>query len=318
MSAGENWFASSCKDLAMADRQLLAKLGVVVLLGLNVGAYCLLWPKNCERLIERAEMPPPSVPIPAPPKDFPVASVKNAEPISVPGEAAKNEKAAEAADAVSRLLDRIQKDNAQPIPVVGDGFAPPPPIPAPTKPSDAPPVVPTLNPRPLPPLKAESINDAATDPNVAIAPALTQRSQQSPWLVDVKKAGAQTLVIARLRLSSVVKLPAEFEIRCDRVDFKGADGLQAFGNITFIGAGIKGACQRLTVPWNAPTLIFVEQVRITPENQRGWSLPTTQLRGDRFVWEQPSNDVDINAAEFRPAGLLLPSVPTPGALGAPK
>jgi hypothetical protein len=318
MSADEKWLASSCRDLAMADRQLLAKCGVVVLLGLNVGAYYLFWPKNNGRPIERAATTPasaPAAPIPPRPKDFPVTAVKNAEPHRIVGVDAWKEKVIEGDDAVNRLVELIQKDNAQPIPVVGDGLETLPRIPAP------PLAVADPKPHVLPPLKGEPINDeanGATDPNVAIASALAQRSQQSPWLMNVKKSGTQIRISATLRRASPAKLSAEFEILCDRVDVQAADGLHALGSVTFVGAGIKGGCQRLTVPWNAANLVFEEQVRIMPEDTRGWSLPGSQLRGERFVWEQAPNDVDVNAAEFRPAGLLLPRPPMPGDPATPK
>src|SRR5580698_10206016 len=108
MSAHENRYPSSYRDLAMAERQLVAKLGVVLLLGLNVGAYYLFWPKNNGRPVERAAATPssaPTAPIPERPRDFPVAVVKNVELISAPALPVKSEKVSESADPVNRLVE---------------------------------------------------------------------------------------------------------------------------------------------------------------------------------------------------------------------
>ena len=259
----------------MADRQVFAKLGIVVLLGLNAGAYYLFWPKNNGIPVDRAEAPTrisPVAPLPEPPRNFPVTQVT---PLSIPDVPVKTEKMSDTEDAVNRLLDRIQKDNSQPIPVEGKPEAPQ------AKMSDPPLVMPSPNPRDLPPLKAEPISDGGNDdPNVGITSALTRKSPQSAWVVNVTKPGSQTRVSAKLRHASAAKPAAEFEIVCDRIDLNGPDGQLALGNVTFVGAGIKGACQRLTMSWNSPSLLFEGQVRITAENVRGWSLPSSQLSGE--------------------------------------
>ena len=64
----------------------------------------------------------------------------------------------------------------------------------------------------------------ASNPDFAVTSALTPKNQFSPWVVNMKKSGSQTLLSAKLRQA---KLAVEVEILCDRVDMNGADGVQA-------------------------------------------------------------------------------------------
>src|ERR1019366_1150217 len=194
----------------------------------------------------------------------------------------KNEK--ETDGAVSRLLEHIQKEaeNQPPANV--------------------------SNPRTLPPLPAEPLKDQPTnrgEADFAVASALTPKNQPGPWLLSMKKSGTQTLLTAKLRNAPARQIPVEFEILCDRVENLSDDAVQAVGSVTFVGAGFKGACQRLTVTGNAANLVVQGQVRVVPE-ERGWSSSNGQWQGERMVWQAPPTDA--NATEFQPAGVLVPHV----------
>ena len=117
------------------------------------------------------------------------------------------------------------------------------------------------------------------DSNIGVTSALTPKVP-SPWLFHLDTEGAQTLLIARVQYPGTDRQAAEFRILCDRVERTPTGDVQAVGKVTFAGAGMKGACQRLTVPLQESRLLFEEQASIVQDLNAGGSL-----RSDRLVWE---------------------------------
>src|SRR4029079_15193919 len=108
---------------------------------------------------------------------------------------------------------------------------------------------------------------------VAAASPITPQVAPSPWLLNMETINGQTQLIARLKQPIVNQKPAlEFRILCDRVEVKPPGAVQAIVKVSVIGAGIKGACQRLTLPLNETQLIFEEQAKITHDYNPGSTL----------------------------------------------
>jgi hypothetical protein len=97
--------------------------------------------------------------------------------------------------------------------------------------------------------------------------------------------GNRTHLFAKLRQSNLLAPAVEFKIACERVEMKAPGGeVQALGKVTFQGAGITGACQRLTLPIHDARLVFEEQVQL----QHDAAPAPAILRGDRITWEPPA------------------------------
>jgi hypothetical protein len=259
------------------DKQLFAKIGVFVLLGLNVAAYYVFWPSQHGASKSEAKAPKeekgevqllPTQPNLVMPNAFP-ASAAVAVPLSIPTPPKSSERDVGPDDAVNKLLAHIRKEaeTSQGSVQAQNEKGPDPLFPGDNKP------------KPLPLLKAEPI---MVDPNVGVTSALTPKTPPSPWLLNMEAVGNQTLLIARLREPASGQQVAELRILCDRVEPKAAGGVHALGNVTFTGAGMKGACRRLIVPTFEPQLLFEEQVYLTQDGN-----PAASLRGDRIAWELP-------------------------------
>jgi hypothetical protein len=92
-------------------------------------------------------------------------------------------------------------------------------------------------------------------------------------------AGKQTMLIGKLQPVATAPAVAEFRILCDRIETKSAaNEIVAVGNVAFSGAGLRGECQRVTLPLLEPILIFDEHVRIEQGSGLG------PLRGERILW----------------------------------
>jgi hypothetical protein len=265
------------------DKQLFAKVGVFVLLGLNVGAYYVFWPgqKNAprhetkgqrEEKGEVALLPTkPETPTSAKPKEFPVGSLDNVVALPPPVHPKLADQEIKPDEAVNRLLDHIKNETETAKVVL------PPPLPGKVDPAAFPSLRDETKPKPLPPIEAQPL---LKDPNIGVTSALTPKLP-TPWVFQIDKFGNQTLLIAKLRQPGSDQFAAEFRIVCDRAERNGPDGdLQAFGKVTFSGAGLKGVCQRLTVPSLESRIQFEDQVSIVQDLNAGGSL-----RGDRFTWE---------------------------------
>jgi hypothetical protein len=278
------------------DKQLFAKIGVFLLLGLNVGAYYVFWPSHNGASKSEAKAPKeekgevellPTRPKSAQPKELPASSLADAIPLSIPSAPKMSERGASADDAVSKLLNHIKKETeaanevaAPPMPRFFDEKKDvfPEKQEGPAKKGGFPAFPDDNKPKPLPLLKADPL---ILDPNIGVTSALTPKVAPSPWLLNMESVGNQTLLIAKLRQPATGGQVAEFRILCDRVETKApGGGVQAVGKVTFAGAGMKGACQRMTIPIQETRLLFEEEVSIVQDLNAGASL-----RGDRFIWE---------------------------------
>lgn len=261
----------------MANKQLLAKLGVFVLLGLNVAAYYYFWPRqNVEtraqnepkgetHVFAAPQIKPQDVPKP---KEIAAAAFKDAQPLPPPEPIKKtapdpiknamNEETT-ADEMVRRLLDHLEKEKkAAPLP--------------PPNPFD------NEKPRALPPLSADPIGEPG---KIGVTSPLTPKSSASPWFLSQEQAGKQTLLIGKLQPAPNLPPVAEFRILCDRVDTRSSEVL-ALGNVVFTGAGLRGECQRVVLPLLERKVILEDQVRI------GADMGIGLMCGDRFVWELPA------------------------------
>lgn len=282
----------------MSCRQMLAKFGIVVLLGLNIAAYFYLWPRK-EVTTNVADESNPVAVLPPKPKDFPNAAAKQAKPVEPPVKDTM-------ADPLVRLREHIKTEAPSdgfvvPIPATVERIEVPPPLPRAEAPLE--PVPPSA----LPALQGKPIDD------VAVTSPLAPKQVEDPWIIVPHALEANnTLIVAKLRFAPPNQA-VEFEIRCDRYEETATRGIDAIGNVTFVGAGIKGSCRRLSISSDNARLVFTGQVTIASLFTD--KMPRSALTGERIVWELPSVGVEVNSAEFRPAGLLLPAK---GALGPPK
>jgi hypothetical protein len=285
----------------MLDKQLIAKVSVFVLLGVNVGAYYLFWPHQDSGAKREAKLvpgengearllpaPPDRQPPALKPKTFPASSVNAAVPLSAPRSV---QLAADPStdETVNKLLSHIKKETeaVKKAPIASfeeQNIRPP-----------ANPLFPeTEKPRSLPPLQADPLVPSTSNPNIGVTSALTPKTPAEAWIVQMETLGNRKLLTAKLSKPG----PAiEFSILCDRVETKGPEGdVHAVGKITFTGPGFKGACQRLTLRMREPRLMFEEALTIEQDALVG------SLRGEQLVWDLP--------AQSMPANL--------GVLGAPK
>lgn len=297
------------KDAAMGNQQIYAKIGVFVLLGINVTAYYFFWPRSKGIEVSQADVPKAGRP-----------STKSVKPKELPRDVRAKaappivKKASEPEEeALRKLLDHIAKDmqsGGEPsgLPLVPfekeDG------IPPPRKDSGRKDLVPAVpldpdgqKPRPLPPLKADPLLGDRENPDIskiAVTSPLTAKTLPSPWQVQVEEAGKQKLLIARLQQGSPPQTVAEFRVLCDRVETDGkANEIRAVGDVVFRGAGLRGECGQLVVSLPESRVIFAERVRLFAD-----AIATGGLRGDHIEWDWKANA----------AGPVV----RPGALGAPK
>lgn len=190
-----------------------------------------------------------------------------------------------------------------------------------------------LFPAVLPQLKADPLNV----PPPAPAPAEVQQPMllkgvvpasfstgaavqpQSPWLIKMEVVGSRTRLTAQVRPRGAVRPVAEFKILCDRVETKESQNcVQAVGKVAFVGAGLKGSCERLTLPFHEMQILFEDNVEIAHDQA---ALPTsgaelTQsaanvLRSDRMIWASPPlRAADAPREERRPVTFSPLAPPT--------
>ncbi len=299
----------------MSQRQLFAKIGVFVLLGVNVGAYYMFWPHHDGRAKsetkspqgERGEAqllpaPPTKEPIPARPKEIPAGPLADAVPLNAPASAKIETKELSSDELAAKLLEHIRKEK--------EGTNPPVVVVPPSMPSPfdekkfvipdkveipVPPMFPDARkPKALPPLEGNPLKPGADISSVGVTSPLTPKTPPNPWTLTTETVGTQTLLLAKLRNT------AEFRVYCDRVQSKPGGGeVVAEGNVFFSGAGAGVRCGRLTIPLGEARLIFEEQVVLTPSPGAG------AMRSERIVWELPLNTPNGNATA------------KPGVLGPP-
>ncbi len=295
----------------MENQQLFAKVAVFALLGVNVGAYYVFWPRQqsdavCEPSVPRqgkgvAELlPEPAAKQAkaAAPKELAASFVKEAPAVKVVEPDKKQDSDIVAADdLVRKLLEHLEKEKRAVEP-------------APTFPKDEKQALkehkqpdpinrePLPVPKTLPPLKADPLPTDRKDiePGKAgVTSPLTRKTLPSPWILHTEPVGKQTLLIAKLQ---GVRSSVEFRILSERIETKDNEIL-ALGNVVLNGAGLRGECQRVTLPLADARLVFEEKVRIVQV--------TGSLQGDRITWE-------FNPAAPGPSPFSV----NPAVLGAPK
>ncbi|MSQ94830.1 MAG: hypothetical protein EXR98_09780 [Gemmataceae bacterium] len=260
----------------MDNQQLYAKIGVFVLLGVNVGAYYMFWPRDQggsvrettaprESKGEVVLFPDPTVMAPkvAKPKELAAGVSKDAAPVQNPDRTKKPASDVLAADElVRKLIEHMEKETRP--------DAPPQESPGAQK-KDA------AAPRPLPPLQADPLLGTRKDldpAKVGVTSPLVPNPLPSPWVLQTEPVGKQTLLIAKLQ--GATREVAEFRILCERIENKENEVL-ALGNVAFTGPGLRGECHRLTLPLLESRLVFDDQVRLVQG--------AGTLRGDRITWE---------------------------------
>jgi hypothetical protein len=255
----------------MGDSKNLAKVGVFVLLGINIAAYYFFWPKQSgggnETKAAKADrgdailMPAQGFKPPEPPKpkELPSNLREGAMPLQITEPLKKSDGPTDPDDDVIRkLLEHIKRD--------GSPLATPPSKWGDDK-KDEKPANPASVAAPIDPSK------------IAVTSPLTPKLPSSPWFLYQEPAGKQTVLIGKLHATPTAPPVAEFRILCDRVETKSAvNEVVAIGNVAFSGAGLKGQCGKLTLPLLEPMLIFDEAVRI--EHESGLA----PLRGERIFW----------------------------------
>ena len=291
----------------MGNKQVLAQIGVFALLGLNVGAYYVFWPhkdtsaqtdskdqrqeSGQTQLFPQKKDPPISAAA-APPKETPAGLTREAVPLHIPNPPAKPSEKKEDDDALGKLLEHIKNETGS-TPIVSQT-------------SESQPFIEQKKPSQLPPLQAIPLERDLRRPSdsiVAVTPAITPKLAPSPWLLNIETVGKQTQITAKLKQSNV-----EFRILCNHVDSKDPSAVHGLGNITFIGGGLKGTCQRLTLKTQEVQVVFEDQARIDQDGN-----PASTLRGDRILWELSPSTLQIQPlvapAEFRPDDSVAPFRP---------
>ena len=252
----------------MVDKQAFAKIAIFLLLGVNVAAYYYFWPhhdngvKNAPQgpreekgqvtLLpeERDDATPP-----AKPKELPAITLVDAAPLSIPNAPAPAKMENPAVDPLVKLLDHIQREKDE-VKNLLPAFPP----------------LPGEKPQPLPPIPSTPLN-----PEFGVTSPLTPKQPAKAWSWKAEQFGVRTVLIA--------KLPEiEFRIVCDRVsEDPNGNEVAGLGNVTTTGAGMCVECRRVRLPLRELRLVFEEQVVVT--RPAGMGL----LRGERFVWELPTN-----------------------------
>jgi len=269
----------------MDSKQSLAKIGVFVLLGINVGAYYYFWPRHDDgtKTVAKAavqekgepQLLPPKLPAPvsAEPKRPSAETVSEAVPLAIPIPPPLPERkhpesrvGGGPTDAALKLMEFIEKDKLPELPRLPAAESAKREEPAKINQAGFIPMLP--------------------DPGVAVASPLTPKIPPGLWMVQTDKVGNRTQLIARLRDAASERVVVEFRILCDRAETNPQSGaVQALGNVAFSGAGWKGACQAVTLPVHEPRLVFEREVQVMQD-----ILGTSQdgvLRGERIVWELP-------------------------------
>ena len=291
----------------MGNSQLYAKIGVFALLGINVAAYYFFWPKQIGVVKEskiakedrgEAQLLPPPMLKPAElpkPKELTADFRQDAMPLQVPEPMKTPDD-----EMIRKLLEQIDRDKAGTPPPTKwanekkDVFAEKQANPA--NEIRFPPILPLDKPRTLPKLQGDPIDPA----KVGVTSPLTPKVPTAVWYLYQEPAGKQTMLVGKLQPVATSPPVAEFRILCDRIETKSAaNEVVAVGNVAFSGAGLRGECQRVTLPLLEPIVIFDDHVRIEQESGLG------PLRGERILWGPVSLPTN-QPSTARPAVLWPP------------
>jgi len=263
------------------EKDFLPKVGVFILIGLNVGGFYVFWPRDDGhakaeskvakeekgethlRATKPKELSPKSVadaaplPRPEPQKKPATVAFPDDFPAPITPTPTIPDKPSAPDDPVSKLLDQIKKDSGSPMPKdLG--------LPAlPMSPGDE-------KPKSLPPLDAAPIGG-----NVGVTSLLTPKAPISPWTFKTEVVGKQTLLIAQLQTA---REPIELRIQCDRFDTKaGGNEVVIAGNVAIESRGARIDCGKVT--------LVLDKMRVAFEDNVISHLPTGVYRSDRIEWD---------------------------------
>lgn len=185
--------------------------------------------------------------------------------------------------------------------------------PAPPNPAAISPVTPVAG-QGLPPIEILPPTQAPLQPQapleVAPGTAPLQRIENSPWMLQMEIVSGQTLLIAKLRKQ------VEFKIMCDRVEMKAPGGaVQAVGKVSVSGSGLKGTCDRLTLPLAEDRMLLEGKAEVSIEDQAGSPASPSpsqrwELRGEQLnvrLSQLPALQGTLPAPKLMPASLLEPA-----------
>jgi hypothetical protein len=301
------------------SRQLFAKLGVFGLIVLNLGAYYVFWPDNGSHGngVDKTDnsgkpMPmasnasaaqpgdpwkpsPPDPALPAPkatspqpkspavtaptadptlPNPDPLAGSAPSgavnipsipEPVGLAGQPAPIPEDTQTKPVdptkvqLKRLMDTFKKEESTPAA---------PPTPPPTPPAD--PLAGGVLPQGQPPHPVISATNVSTKPI---------QTENSPWSLQWEFSEGRTALTARLNKR------LEFRIVGDRVKMETPDGaVVASGKVKFIGPGLKGSCERLSIGLTGETLVLEgkAELQVQQGNLSDLAIPTVDLKGEQF------------------------------------
>jgi hypothetical protein len=286
------------------SQQLLAKVGVLGLIVVNLGAYYALWPASTAhvagdrdpvgtgpRAMEKAENV--GKPLQIMPTAGAAQPVEQAKPSPLPGEIASS---------ALPLPEPLVKAVPEPppsgivLPPIPKPFDPVPPTGTTGTLIQAKAVDPTIEQlkrlkesfgketgTKVPPLEPFTV-PAKEFPNLKPVPAPVDNlartpghAEVSPWSIQMEIAGGQKVLTARLQKR------AEFRIICDQVEMKTLDGaVVAMGKVTFTGPGLKGSCNRLTLGLSADSLILDGKAEVQVQQSNPLD-PAIELRGEQLA-----------------------------------
>jgi hypothetical protein len=325
-------------------KQYLSKVGVFALIVINLGAYYVFWPdtasrgpgpENAEKAGKSAALAAnasaaqpgdpwkPSMPsadpiLPDPAKKDPLLTppapeVNTSKPPIPPARLAANQDSKG-----SNALPPIPDPGPPAIQPVGlierSGPEPPPPSAPPVDPTkeQLKRLVETFKKGPPP---AGQVSDPAApskrapgfpaelpkDATVPSEPPAPRQADSSPWSLQWELADGHTLLIARLNKR------LEFRIECERVKMESPDGaVLAIGKVSFIGPGVKGTCQQLTIGLAGDILVLdgKAQIQVQQGNPSDLAIPTVELAGERV-------SVRLQQLTGGAAPQAFPGAPTP-------
>ncbi len=316
----------------MGNKQLFAKLGVFVLLSLNVAAYWFFWPNYRSGAMNASKAPSDKgetrlLPVPAvkdtaipTPREISPATVNVAIPLNDPPSAPAQDKHGASAWP-NKLQDLIKEQEKWLTKPRGDQ---PSAVPSVTTPIDQKKGATGIQenaakrldpqnqfqlpdpqaPKPLKigevvkPIKLPGEFEGATvpaDQKVGVAALPVPKLPTSPWTVHQETRQNRTLLLARLVPPGSLTPIADFRIVCDRVETRQTQNeLVALGNVLFTGGGMRGECQSVTLSLQDAWVLFEGQVQIADTLSAAQSF-----RSERVVWGPVSNATNQN-------GLVMP------------
>jgi hypothetical protein len=301
------------------SKQLLAKVGVLTLIVVNLGAYYVFWPGSATRAPgEYGKAAEESFLSKGEPRGKPVQLVSNS------GDAEAQEPGKSPSGATPPPLAIPDRDSLPkiPDPLVGDKSGPGDPStvvaqkaedttlerlkklketmgkdPADKGGSASPKEPSPVAKDPFPPLP--KVGDSAATKAVA--------SENSPWTLQWERAGGQTTLLARLHKR------IEFRIVCDGVKMETPDGpAVAVGKVSFTAPGLKGTCNRLTLSLNGDSLVLEGKAEL--QVQQGGAIELTgsavELKGEQLTLRLQPPAGPVTPAQAFPTQ-PFPAVNTP-------